>query len=215
MNHWKTAWTLVNQNPACTATTRQESAKEIGCLQAETRQQETILPQWYLQPFRCNETQFRWSRRELMKFRVFLKKNIAYTMLAHQDDTSSVSKKAAYNNICKTVQSRLGDMQDSWLRKKAEEIQSFADRKDTKKVHGALQTVFGPRSSGTIPLLSADGSTLLTDEDTILKWWVEHFDSVLNRLSIINDNAINRLSQVECNVLLEEFPNSHWNNESK
>ena len=29
---------------------------------------------------------------------------------AHQDDTSSVSKKAAYNNICKTVQNRLRDI---------------------------------------------------------------------------------------------------------
>ena len=54
---------------------------------------------------------------------------------AHQDDTSSVSKKAAYNNICQTVQNRLRDMQDSWLSKKAEEIQSFADRKDMKKFH--------------------------------------------------------------------------------
>ena len=45
---------------------------------------------------------------------------------AHQDDTRSVLKKAAYNNICKTVQNRLRDMQDFWLRKKAEEIQSFA-----------------------------------------------------------------------------------------
>ena len=54
---------------------------------------------------------------------------------AHQDDTSSVSKKAAYNNIFKTVQNRLRGMQDSWLSKKAEEIQSFADRKDMKKIH--------------------------------------------------------------------------------
>ena len=45
---------------------------------------------------------------------------------AHQYDTSSVSKKAAYNNICKTVQNRLRVMQDSWLSKKAEEIHSFA-----------------------------------------------------------------------------------------
>ena len=43
---------------------------------------------------------------------------------AHQDDTSSVSKKVAYNNICKTVQNRLRDMQDSWLSRKAEEIHS-------------------------------------------------------------------------------------------
>ena len=72
---------------------------------------------------------------------------------AHQDDTSSVSKKAAYNNICKTVQNRLRDMQDSWLSKKAEEIQSFADRKDMKKFHEALKTIYDPNSSGATPLL--------------------------------------------------------------
>ena len=39
-----------------------------------------------------------------------------------------------------------------------------------------------------------------------MKRWAEHFDSVLNRPSSINDNAINRLPQVECNLLLGEFP---------
>ena len=57
-----------------------------------------------------------------------------------------------------------------------------------------------------IPLLSADGSTLLTDKDAILKRWTEHFNSVLSRPSSVNDNAINRLPQIECNVLLDEFP---------
>ena len=125
---------------------------------------------------------------------------------AHQDDTSSVSKKAAYNNICQTVQNRLRDMQDSLLSKKAEEIQSFADRKDMKKFHDALKTIYGQNSSGATPLLSADGSTLLTDKDAILKRWAEHVNSVLNRPSSVNDNAINRLPQIECNVLLDEFP---------
>ena len=41
---------------------------------------------------------------------------------AHPDDTSSESKNVAYNNICKPVQNRLCDIQDSWLSKKAEEI---------------------------------------------------------------------------------------------
>ena len=97
-------------------------------------------------------------------------------------------------------------MQDSWLSKKAEEIQSFADRKDMKKFHGALKTIYGPKSFGATPLLSADGSTLLTDKDAILKRWTEHFNSVLNRPLSVNDNAINRLPQIECNVLLDEFP---------
>ena len=88
---------------------------------------------------------------------------------AYLRNTSSVSSKTAYSNICKTVQTRLRDMQDSWLRKKADEIQSFADRKDMKKFFDALKTVYGPQSSGTTPLLSADGTSLLTDEEAILK----------------------------------------------
>ena len=125
---------------------------------------------------------------------------------AHQDDTSSVSKKAAYNNICKTVQNRLSDMQDFWLSKEAEDIQSFADRKDMKKFHDALKTIYCPKSSCATPLLSADGSTLLTNKDTILKRWAEHFNSVLNRQPSVNDNAINRLPQIEYNVLPDKFP---------
>ena len=97
-------------------------------------------------------------------------------------------------------------MQDSWLIKKAEEIQSFADRKDMKKFHDALKIIYCPKSSGATPLLSADGSTLLTDKAAILKRWAEHFNSVLNCPSFVNDKAINRLPQIECNVLLDEFP---------
>ena len=125
---------------------------------------------------------------------------------AHQDDTSSVSKKAAHCNICKTAQNSLRDMQDSCLSKKAEEIQSFSDRKDMKKFHDALKTVNGPKSSGAIQLLSADGIILLNDKDAILERWAEHFNSVVNHPSSINEDAINRLPQTECSVLLDEFP---------
>ena len=46
----------------------------------------------------------------------------------------------------------------------------------------------------------------MTDNEAILKRWAEHFDSVLNRPSSINDDAYNRLPQVECNLQLDEFP---------
>ena len=49
-------------------------------------------------------------------------------------------------------------MQDYCLNKKAEEIQSFVDRKGMKKFHDALKTVYGPKSSGATPPLCADGS---------------------------------------------------------
>ena len=105
---------------------------------------------------------------------------------AHQDDT-------AYSNICKTVQTKLRDMQDSWLRKKTEVIYSFTDRKDMKKFYDALKTIYSLKSSGATTLLSADGSTLLTDKEAILKRWAEHFNSVLNRPSSINEDEIDRL----------------------
>ena len=76
---------------------------------------------------------------------------------------------------------------------------------DMKKLHDARMTVYAPKSPGTTPLLSADGNTRLMDKDVILKRWAEHFDSVLNRPSTIKDNAINKVSQVECNELLDEF----------
>ena len=74
-----------------------------------------------------------------------------------------------------------------------------------KKFFDALKTVYGPQGSGTTPLLSADGTSLLIEKEAILKRWAEHFDGVLNRPSSISDEAINRLPQVECN-LLPEFP---------
>ena len=75
-----------------------------------------------------------------------------------------------------------------------------------KTFHDVLQTVFGPKSSKATPLLSADGSTLLTDKDAILKRWAERFNSVLNRPSTVSYNAINMLIQIECNPLLDDFP---------
>ena len=71
-------------------------------------------------------------------------------------------------------------MQDSWLSTKAVEIQFFADIKDMKKLFDAVKTVYGPQSSEIIPLLSADGASLMNDKEAILKRWAKHFDGVLN-----------------------------------
>ncbi|KAL8576902.1 hypothetical protein ACOMHN_064686 [Nucella lapillus] len=97
-------------------------------------------------------------------------------------------------------------MQDSWLSAKVDKIQGYADRHDTKRFYDALKAVYGPQSSGSSPLLSADGSTLLTDKKQILERWAEHIDSVLNRPAVINDEAIARLPQVAINTKLDAQP---------
>ena len=59
-----------------------------------------------------------------------------------------------------------------------------------KKFFDALKIVYGPQSSGITPLLSEDGTSLLTDKEAIFKRWAEHFDGVLNRSSSINYEAM-------------------------
>ena len=66
-----------------------------------------------------------------------------------------------------------------------------------KKFHDALKTIYGLKSSGATTSLIVDGSTLLTDKEAILKRWAEHFNCVLNRPSSINEDAIDRLPQME------------------
>ena len=138
-------------------TSRQEISKRTGCLKAEAKQHETNFLNGHLQPTGCNQSQFSEPRKNWTVFHNTVYSSAATTLrqpsCKHQDlfdddgiqrlleekhelhnaqldDSSSVSTKSAYIYICKTVQTKLRNMQDSWLRKKSENNQSFADRKD-------------------------------------------------------------------------------------
>ncbi|XP_059829770.1 uncharacterized protein LOC132396204 isoform X2 [Hypanus sabinus] len=97
-------------------------------------------------------------------------------------------------------------MQDVWFSNKADEIQGYVDSHDTKRFYDALKAMYGPQSSGSSPLLSADGTRLLTEKKQILERWAEHFNQVLNRPAKINDEAIARLPQVVINLHLDNLP---------
>nr|VZI06720.1 unnamed protein product [Spirometra erinaceieuropaei] len=114
--------------------------------------------------------------------------------------------KAAFYRSRRHLQQRLREMQDAWTAHKAEEIQGYADHNEWKNFFSAIKAVYGPPTKGTAPLLSADGSTLLTENTQILQRWAEHFRGVLNRPSAISDAAIARLPQVETNADLDLPP---------
>ena len=122
------------------------------------------------------------------------------------ENNKSPANQAAYNNIRSTVQQRLRQMQDSWLKQKAEEIQNYADKNDMKRFYDAIKTVYGPQPASSSPILSADGQKLLTEKAHILDRWAEHFDAVLNRSSHINEEAINRLPQNTINLNMGNPP---------
>ena len=115
---------------------------------------------------------------------------------ACSSDPNCDAKKAAFRSIKSKVQRELRRMQDDWLSNKADEIQSYADRNNSRNFYSALKAIYGPSSSSSPTLLSSDGSTLLTDHDKVLERWAEHFCNVLNRPSSINDEAISNLPQV-------------------
>ncbi|BHF58381.1 hypothetical protein SprV_0100133300 [Sparganum proliferum] len=93
----------------------------------------------------------------------------------------TADNKAAFYHSRRHLQQRLREMQDAWTARKAEEIQEYADRNEWKNFLSAIKAVYGPPTKGTAPLLSADGSTLLTEKTQILQRWAEHFRGVFNR----------------------------------
>ncbi|BHF84938.1 hypothetical protein SprV_1002809200 [Sparganum proliferum] len=121
-------------------------------------------------------------------------------------DHPTADNKAAFYRSRRQLQQRLREMQDAWTARKAEEIQGYADRNEWKNFFSSIKAVYGPPTKGTAPLLSADGSTLLTEKSQILQRWAAHFRGVLNRPSAINDAAIDRLPQVETNADLDLPP---------
>ena len=66
--------------------------------------------------------------------------------------------------------------------------------------------MYGPQPASSSPLLSADGTTLITEKSRILERQAERFDAFLNRPSHINDEAINRLPQVNINHKMDTPP---------
>ena len=65
---------------------------------------------------------------------------------------------------------------------------------------------YSPQSSGSSPLLSAEGIKLITDWNKILERWAKHFSTVFNHPSSINDEAIQHLPQVPVNHELDAPP---------
>ncbi|BHF77793.1 hypothetical protein SprV_0602090300 [Sparganum proliferum] len=85
-------------------------------------------------------------------------------------------------------------------------VNGYEDHKEWKHFFSEIETVYGPPTKGITSLISAVGTTLLTEKAQILQRLVEHFQGVLNRPSTISDAALNRLPQVETNVDLDLPP---------
>nr|XP_054749441.1 uncharacterized protein LOC129254921 [Lytechinus pictus] len=134
---------------------------------------------------------------------------------SYLDDPTSVAKKDTLRSVRSNLQAKLRQMQDSWLSNRADEIQGFADRNDMKNFYDGLKEVYGPSTTGSLsPLLSADGSTIITEKEKILERWAEHFNGVLNMPSVVKNEAIDRLPQVPVDETMDAIPTLEETRES-
>ncbi|XP_039610993.1 vacuolar protein sorting-associated protein 8 homolog [Polypterus senegalus] len=85
--------------------------------------------------------------------------------------------------------------QERWWAAKAMELQAAATHHDMKAFYDRLKAVYGPRDSGSVPVRSKDGSSLIMDWNKILESWVEHFQAVLNQESSFDESVLAEIPQ--------------------
>ena len=75
-----------------------------------------------------------------------------------------------------------------------------------RRFYSGIKAVYGPKVSSSVPVWSADSSSLLTDRNQILQCWAEHFESVLNQPSIFDDIVLDEIPQWTPATHLEDPP---------
>ena len=133
--------------------------------------------------------------------------NLHTPHLAWINDKNSPSKATSYRYYKQQAQVRLRAMKEAWWSDRASEIQQESDQKDAKRFYDDLKAVYGNQSYGATPLMSADGTTCITDRSEILKRWAKHFNDVLNRPSTISLAALDEVTQHPIIHELEAHPN--------
>ncbi|BHF64629.1 hypothetical protein SprV_0200763500 [Sparganum proliferum] len=93
-------------------------------------------------------------------------------------DRPTDSDKVAFYRSRSHAQQLMREIKDVRTARKAQEIQEYANLNEWKNF-SASKTVYGPPAKATTPLLSVDGSTLITEKTKILQRWAEHFRIVL------------------------------------
>ena len=96
-------------------------------------------------------------------------------------------------------------MEDSWWDAKADEMQALSDRGDSRGVFQPLKNIYGPHRPTTSPILTADGTTMLTSKPDFLSRWKEYYATLLNRLSEIDDQILESIQQCPIRDELDEF----------
>ena len=82
---------------------------------------------------------------------------------ALRSNVNSVSLKQKYKDACSQTQSALRKMKNDWWDRKADEMQAHAFANNWRAFHETAKEANGPSVSNNAPVMSADGTRLITD----------------------------------------------------
>ena len=133
--------------------------------------------------------------------------NMHTSHIARINDNNSQLKATSYRHYKQQAQARLLAMKEAWWSDTVSESQQASDQKDAKRFYDGLKAVYGNQSCGTTPIMSADGTTRITNRSEILNRWAEHFHDVLTRPSTISLAALDEVTQHPIIHELEARPN--------
>ena len=85
------------------------------------------------------------------------------------------------------------ETKDTLWDRKAEEVQMYADTHNSKTFFCALKVINGPSKSESTLLQSADGSTLIKDQEGLRNRWAEHLNALMNRPLTIDPTALDQI----------------------
>ena len=131
---------------------------------------------------------------------------------SHLNEPNSVAKRDTYVKAKRDCQRDLQSMQNDpiimiGLAKNLQRSKHMLRQITLRNSSSPSNAIYGRQSStGSAPLKDAKGEPLITDKGKILERWKEHFDDVLNRPSTINQEAINRVPQIDVNQSMPVLP---------
>ncbi|XP_064115187.1 uncharacterized protein LOC135221312 [Macrobrachium nipponense] len=127
-------------------------------------------------------------------------------LFEHLNDAKSKTKKKIHRTAKAQIQNATREMKNKWLTDKANELHSFFDRNDMRSLFSGMKTIFWPSSQGLAPLRSQEGTRLLKNYNEILCHWKEHFEELLNRDPVIDEDVLQQLPRLPLDMKLAVVP---------
>ena len=131
-------------------------------------------------------------------------KNSAHDSLIRNPNSPALRQR--FVDLRATVQRETRRMENEWWINLASEIQGYADENDTHRFYDAIKKAYGPTSRSTVPVRSADGTTLIRDAQGISDRWAEHFSTLLNSGIDPDSTILNDIPQTDIKRHLDTAP---------